>query len=104
MKGLKTSFIKHINMLGALVKPNDISNHSYKSNFILNVVFPFIPNFHSNMLLPSTQIDLGENNNNTKLIKHIIKVRNMIAIVNCDIVNRSTIDTHAPRTILLWNK
>jgi hypothetical protein len=50
------------------------------------------------------QINLGENNSTAKLIKHIIKARYRIAIMNCDIVNRMTINAHAPGTILLWNK
>jgi hypothetical protein len=45
MKGLKTSFIKRIKVQGALAKPNGITNHSYKPNFILKAVFYSSPNF-----------------------------------------------------------
>src|SRR3954468_23052338 len=45
MKARKTSFINLMKVLGALVKPNGITNHSYKPNLVLNAVFHSSPNF-----------------------------------------------------------
>ncbi|CAJ2661906.1 unnamed protein product [Trifolium pratense] len=36
---LKTWFISLMKVLGALVSPNDITNHSYKPYFVLKAVF-----------------------------------------------------------------
>jgi len=45
MNAHNTWFIKRINVLGAFVSPNDITNHSYNPCFILNVVFHSSPSF-----------------------------------------------------------
>jgi hypothetical protein len=37
MKAHKTSFINLMKILGALVNPKGITNHSYKSNIVLKV-------------------------------------------------------------------
>ena len=39
MKARKTLFISLMKVLGALVKPKDITNHLYNPNLVLNVVF-----------------------------------------------------------------
>jgi hypothetical protein len=41
--GLSTSFISLMNVLGAFVNPNGITNHSYKPSLVLKVVFPSFP-------------------------------------------------------------
>ena len=45
MKGRNTSFIKHINVAGALHKPNDITNHSYRPFLVLKDVFQVSSSF-----------------------------------------------------------
>ena len=45
MKAQKTWFINHIRVLDALVNPNGITNHLYKSYFILKAVFHSSPSF-----------------------------------------------------------
>src|SRR3954466_1388411 len=45
MKARKTSFINLMKVLGALVNPKGITNHSYKPNLVLNAVFHSSPNF-----------------------------------------------------------
>ena len=44
MKGLKTWCISRMKVLGALVKPNGMTNHSYKPILILKGVFHSSPN------------------------------------------------------------
>jgi hypothetical protein len=43
MKSFNTSFINLINLLGAFVNPNGMTNHSNNPSFILNVVFHSSP-------------------------------------------------------------
>uniref|UniRef100_A0A0A9FFV2 Uncharacterized protein n=1 Tax=Arundo donax TaxID=35708 RepID=A0A0A9FFV2_ARUDO len=45
MKARKTSFINLMKVLGALVKPKGITNHSYRPNLVLKAVFHSSPNF-----------------------------------------------------------
>jgi hypothetical protein len=45
MKTHKTSFINLMKVLGALVNPKGITNHSYKSNLVLKAIFYSSPNF-----------------------------------------------------------
>lgn len=39
MKGFSTRFISLINVLEALLRPNNITSHSYNPFFVMNVVF-----------------------------------------------------------------
>ena len=43
MEGLKTYFIKHMKVLGALDNLDGIINHTYNPSFVLNVLFHSSP-------------------------------------------------------------
>ena len=62
MKALKTWFINLMKVLGALVKPNGITNHSYSPNFVLNAVFHPSPVFilMTYLMVSTSQINFSE--------------------------------------------
>jgi hypothetical protein len=45
MKDCKTSFIKQIKVVSALVNPKGMANHSYNPNLVLKAVFHSSPSF-----------------------------------------------------------
>ena len=104
MKTLKTSFIKRMKVLGALVRPKGITNHSYNPIFFKKSCFRFISKFHSNLVVATSQVNLCENYRTTQIIKHIIKPRNRMMVSNGNVIDGSTINTHTASTIFLWNQ
>ena len=43
MKGCKTWFINFMNVLDAFINPNNMTNYSYNSSFVLKVIFHLSP-------------------------------------------------------------
>src|SRR5688572_9175790 len=98
MKARKTSFINLMKVLGALVNTKGMTNHSYKPNLVLKVVFHSSPNFTQICWYPLRKFNFGKHNSTAQFIKHIIQTWNRVSISNGDIINSSTINTHTP-----WN-
>ena len=97
MKGLSTWFINLMNVLGALVNPKGITNHSYSPNFVLKVVFhSSLSLSHSDLMIATSQINFCKDDSTTKLIKHVIKSRYGVSIPYCDVIYSSAINTHSP--------
>ena len=59
---------------------------------------------YADLIVTTFKIDFGKYSGTTKFIKHIIKAWNGIPIANGDIIDRSTIETHAKGTVLFWHK
>ena len=60
---------------------------------------PFIPFSHSNMVVATSQINFGKHMWTTQFIKHVIKPWNWKPILDINIINSPTINTHTPTTI-----
>jgi len=94
MKAHKTWFINLMKVLGALVKPNGIINHSYKPYFVLKVVFPFIIFFHVDLILFTLQIYFRKHTRTMQFIKHIIQSRDRMSTLYSDFIYGSTKSIH----------
>src|SRR5688572_22035020 len=55
---------------------------------------PFVPFSHADLMITAPEVDLGKDTRSVQLIEHVIEPRYGVPILDGDVVDGSTVDTH----------
>jgi hypothetical protein len=101
MKSCSTSFIRAWNVVGALVKPNSITKNS-KCPWWVRLLD--VPNIHSHLVIPATQIQFSEEACGAQFIKDLLDHRNWKHVAYCLGVQCAIVHTEALCPVLFLDK
>jgi len=65
---------------------------------------PLISFSHSDMTITTSEINLEENFGSMELIQYIIKPRDGAPILDCNVIDGSTVNIYSPTAIFLWHQ
>jgi hypothetical protein len=96
VNGHKISSIILMNVIGALVKPKGMTNHSKRPSLDLKVVFHTSVDSIRNLVIARLQINLTKELGTLELIKKIINLGDQVSVLDNDFIQGSIINTESP--------